>query len=164
MKQILSGIFLFIFFSVNAQENSLKHQSIFMFNFARQVHWDKPNEVFVIGVYGSPQMFDELTLNLKGKKIDTRDIQVVSINSTAEITRCEMIYLSSSDSKLLDEILKKINGNQILLITEEDLAEEGAPISFLFVENKLRFKINLTAIGQTKLQVSKNLLALAIVI
>ncbi|MCK5468082.1 MAG: DUF4154 domain-containing protein, partial [Cyclobacteriaceae bacterium] len=49
-----------------------------------------------------------------------------------------------------------------LLVTEDDLMNDGAAISFVFEQSKMKFKISRTKIEQVGLKVSGSLISMGI--
>lgn len=145
-----------------AQMSSYKAQSLFIYNFTKHIKWPSTPEVFKIGVLGKSEITDELATTLKGKLVDGKSIQIVSITSAEEATQCQLIYVPNTKSNDLTKIISSINNKDILVVTENDLSEKGAGISFVTKEEKLRFRINQEALSKSGLQVSGGLVSLAL--
>ena len=170
LYRLCRNCFLVIFLGVlfaqpgYSQISTYKIQSIFLYNFTKYVNWPQPGNTIVIGVVGDSDLMAELNANLKGKKAGTKTFEIRQLNSTEEAAKCNLVYLPSVRSKELKELMNIVKGKGVLIVTEEDLADQGAGISFLQVEEKLRFKINSKVLKEAGLQASSGLLGLAIVI
>jgi len=166
MKQIRIIGFLLFILTVNSssaqQLRSYKGQALFIYNFTKHIKWQLNAPVFNIGILGKSDVFIELSNNLKGKVVDSRTMEVKALNSLEEASQCQIVYLPTSRSKDLPSLLALAGAKGILIITEDDLASKGAGISFLLVEDKLRFKINEEVLVKNGLQVSGGLLSLAV--
>ena len=57
-----------------------------------------------------------------------------------------------------------MNPSNTLLVTEDDLINQGAAISFVLINSKLKFKINKIKVEQAGLKVSSTLLAVGIAV
>ena len=147
-----------------SQISTYKIQAIFLYNFTKYVNWPQPGNTIVIGVVGDSDLMVELNTNLKGKKAGTKTFDIRQLKSTEEAAQCNLVYLPSVRSKELKDLMNIVKGKGVLIVTEEDLADQGAGISFLQVEQKLRFKINSKVLKEAGLQASSGLLGLAIVI
>jgi hypothetical protein len=160
---LLLTLFGCINFEAKAQVSSVKMEAVYLYNFTKYVNWTGGGDKFVIGVLGSPEMKEELDKSLTGKKVGTRDIEIRDI-AVSQVIDCSIVYLGSSQSNSLATINTKIKGKNILLVTQEDLAEQGACISFFMQNGKLKFKLNQAALRDSGLKTSENLLTFATVI
>lgn len=144
MKRLLIIIIIFCF-SVNSFTNNIfKIQAMYIYNFTRYVDWPenyKSND-FVIGILGNCAIYDELKTFTDNKKVGNQSISVVCFNSIEEITKCHILYISNSEDFEIYSILKKVNGNNNLIVGDcKGLTEAGAAINFVFIEEKLKFEL-----------------------
>lgn len=155
----------FSFTHVNAQKE--KFQSIFIYNFSKYVKWpDNMNSgKFVIGVIGSPAMQSELKAMAATKNVNGLPIEVRQFNSVAEVKDCHILYLASTESGKLDQIVSQTNGKSILIVTDKPgLAEKGASINFVEVDGKIKFELSQQNAEQRGLKVAGSLSSLAILV
>ncbi len=147
----------------SAQISSYKIQSLFLYNFSKHVKWENANSgPFTIGVYGNEKAFVEIKANLENKQVWGQNIQVISIGASADINKCHIAYVPMSGKK---NILYNINTRSLsntLLVTEEDMMNKGAAISFVFEQSKMKFKISKEKIEQAGLKVSSSLISIGI--
>ena len=157
-KGLLVASLLFLFAGAQAQVSTRKLEAIYMYNFTKYINWQhSAGEGHTIGVWQEQDVASELKDNLKNKG----GIEVRVINTAAEAKECEIIYLPKTKSDQLNT-LTATAGNDVLIVTEEDLASKGASVSFVLDGSKLRFKINQGALSKAGLQASSSLLSLAI--
>lgn len=168
MKKIF--IFLFFLFILQSKQfvvaqptNIYKAQAIYIYNFTKYIDWKDSAEEFSIGVYGESEILNELQTTLKGKVVGIKPIQVKLIKSAADFENCHIIYVASGKSGEIDKINQTIRSKGILVVSEDDLSAKGASISFVQVNNKLRFKIREQSLQDAGLQVSDMLLTQGIV-
>lgn len=154
-------VFLLLTFPSLAQISHQKGQAIFIYNFAKNIKWPSNPPSYNIGIIGSKEFYNELNTILKDKQIDGKHINIKLISSSSQIKDCQIVYLPLSRSSDLESTIETIGSREILTITENDLSEQGAAISFLMINDKLRFKINKDAITKNGLQVGSTLLSLA---
>ena len=151
---------LFFFAEAPAQVSTRKLEAIYMYNFTKYINWQHAGgEGHTIGVWEESEVASELEANLKNKG----GIVVKVIKTAAEAKKCEIVYLPKTKSGQLNTLMKAA-GNDVLIVTEEDLASEGASVSFVLDGSKLRFKINQGALNKAGLQASSSLLSLAILL
>ena len=148
------------FFETQAQVSTRKLEAIYLYNFTKYINWQKATNAYTIGVLGDSEIAQELEANLKSKG----GITVKTINSVAEGKNCEIVYLPKSKSASLSDLVRELNNQGVLIVTEDDLAAQGASVSFVLDGSKLRFKINQQALNDAGLQASSSLLSLAIVL
>ena len=131
-----------------------------MYNFTKYINWQRAaGQGHTIGVWEESEVATELQDNLKNKG----NIVVKMISTAAEAKACEIVYLPKTKSAQLSQLMADA-GNDVLIVTEEDLADKGASVSFVQDGSKLRFKINQGALDKAGLQASSSLLSLAILL
>ena len=162
---LLIGVFLLLFFiESRAQISTRKLEAIYMYNFTKYINWQTQGSTFVIGVLDEKKVAAELSENLQNKEVKGQPIQVQNIGSVTEANKCQILYIPKSNSGQLQSILSAVSSADVLVVAEDDLAAEGASVSFFIDGSKLRFKINKEALDKAGLQASSNLLSLAVVI
>ncbi|MDH5604261.1 MAG: YfiR family protein, partial [Cyclobacteriaceae bacterium] len=82
-----------------------------------------------------------------------------------DISKCNMLFIPEALSGQVPEILKKIKGTAIMMITEkEGLALKGSCVNFISSQGKLAFELNSNAMDEAGLKASKELTKYAIVL
>lgn len=167
MKKV-SLLLLFVLAVSPVFSQTHKFQSVFMFSFTRYVQWpDAYNQGdFEILVLGDSPIMDELKAMSQSKKVSgDRSIKVTKINNVSEIRKCNILYVPSSKSGLIDGVLTKVGAQSILIVTEEPgLGAKGSNINFIVKDGKLAFELNQAAVARQSLKVSNELSRLAIMI
>jgi hypothetical protein len=163
-KTCLFILILFVSQHTEAQVSNYKLQAVYIFNFAKYIKWTNAPSTFVIGIFGDAEMADFLQSNLQNKKIGNKPLEIKVLNKIEEISQCQLVYLSKSKSKQLSAITDLVDGQEILVVTEEDLAKKGAAISFFVEDNTLKFRLNQRVLTKSGLIASSGLLSLASVI
>ncbi len=142
-------------------------KAAFLFNFAKFVDW--PPEAFQSGkapitfcVFRQDPFGSVLDETIRGKTINNREVLARRINELPDLKSCQLVFVSSRESKLLFEILNSLKGASALVVGEsEGFAERGGGVQFFLEDNKLRFAVNVDAVQRARLTVSAKLLALA---
>jgi hypothetical protein len=163
--------FLSIIFAIGALTQSLgqisnyKAYSIYVYSFSKYINWPEQGSTdeFVITVVGKSKVREELETMAQTKNVGGKKIVIKNVNGAEEIKLSHIVYVSDDKSSQLNEVLAKVGSAPTLVIAERDgMAKKGASISFIAMEdNTLRFEVNEEALGNHRLKVSKNLLALA---
>ena len=150
-----------------AVAQNYKMHSVFIYSFTRYVQWpDAYNQGdFEIMVLGDSPIFDELKAMAQAKKVGDRPIKITKINEASEIRKCNILFLSTTKSALITEVMEKVNTQSILVVTEEPgHAQKGSDINFIVKDGKLAFELNQASVNKQGLKVSIELTRLAILI
>lgn len=149
-----------------AQEIDYKSYSVYVYNFIKYIEWPEASKKgdFVIGIIGDSPVIGELKKLAVSKKANGQTITIKKFSSIAEVSNCQILYISSSKSGTLKEALEKIKNMPTLLVTErEGLARKGAGINFVTMEDEtLKFELNKKAIESHNLQIASVLVTLGI--
>lgn len=146
--------------AVFAQDAKIK--ALYMSNFTKYIEWPAGdlNGDFVICVVNQNEVLNQLKTFTTNKSVGTHPISVVGVKSVDEVSKCNIVYLSFSESKAekLESLLGKLNGTSTLVLTDRPGSlKNGSCINFLLVDDKLKFEINEMAINERKLQISAQL-------
>lgn len=148
-----------------SREYQLK--AAFLFNFCQFVNW--PAEAFpaadaplVIGVLGTNPFGTYLEETVSGERIGGHNVEVRYFKDPSEITDCQLLFISGSDTKESSAVVAMVKGKSILTISDQPgfLKQDGM-IRFMNQQNKIRFEINVEATRAAGLEVSSKLLRLA---
>jgi hypothetical protein len=153
---------------VRAQQPSeYELKAAFLFSFAKFIDWpadsfssqQAPFAICVIGKDPFGRSLDEL---LPGRSIGGRPVMIERVKDTLNARHCQIVFISTSESRNLAEILDGLHGTNALTVGEsEHFAESGGAIQFAVEENHVRFLINPDAGERAGLKLSSKLLALA---
>lgn len=156
---------IFSFFAASAQEALFK--SVYIYNFGSLIEWPAADRTgdFVIGVYGSSPVQAELAKVAAQKKMGTATIQVKSLSSASGANGCHIVFIAPDKIGELGAIAQQLKGKSTLVIGDkEGAAKQGAAISFVAVEGKIKFELNKSNCAGSNLKVSQNLEKLAIIV
>jgi hypothetical protein len=138
-----------------------------LFNIVKFIDWPtssfaSPHSPFSICILGQDPFGNTLDDALAGKAIAERSLKVERLKDKTEARHCQMVFISSSESRNYSDIIDSLRGASILLVGETDgFATSGGIIEFAVAEEHVRFAINPDAAERAGLQVSSKLLALA---
>ncbi|MCF6265483.1 MAG: YfiR family protein [Desulfuromusa sp.] len=141
-------------------------KAAYIYNFAKFIHW--PDSAFsdakaplVIGVLGTNDFDGELK-PLTGKKIRNRVIEIKYFKTHQKVKNSQLLYISKSEEKNLQQILKELIPQPILTVGETQyFVEFGGIIQFVTKRDRLRFSINLDVAQNNNIQIEAQLLSLA---
>nr|WKN40267.1 YfiR family protein [Tunicatimonas sp. TK19036] len=136
-----------------AQTTEDKMKAVFLYSFTKYVDWSHSDDQIVIGVYGNNTVLNILQKDMKGKKVQGKDVVAKSITTPSEVQSCQVVYLPKSNSSQLSEVVSTSAKQGILVVTEENLAAQGAGISFTKQSSKLGFVLNKKVLEANQLKV-----------
>ncbi len=145
------------------ESNVYRLQSLFLYNFTKHVKWENADgATFTIGIFGNKSAYTEIKSNLESKIAWGKKINIIEITSSADVQNCHIAYMPKSNKKKILDLIESSNLSNTLLVTEDDLMNEGAAISFVFSQSKMNFKISKEKIEQVGLKVSSSLISIGI--
>ncbi len=140
-------------------------QASYIYNIAKLVEWKDPSlkaGPFVISVLGSSNLYQELVKKYSTKSIGKQAIEVRKLAHSAEIDKCHILFVGQSELSLLSAILKGLDKQSTLLITEyPDALEDGSIVNFVRVNNTVKYEISVVNARKHKLEVGSTLVQLA---
>lgn len=145
-----------------AQMNVYKLHSLFVYNFVKNINWNNVGDKFVIGVYAKPDAVNEFKKNFSTKNYSGKEFEIVSIRDVSDAGNCQIVYLPKSNKA--KALLSGLRDKHVLVVTEDNLIDQGASISFKQVGAKLNFIISKSHTEAKGLKVSGSLMALATVV
>ena len=140
-------------------------QASYIYNIAKLVEWKDPSlkqGPFIISVLGGSNLYQELVKKYSEKTIGKQPIEVRKLPHSADIERCHMLFVSQAELSLLPAILKKLDHEPTLLVTEyPDALEDGSVVNFVRADNTLKYEISVVNAKKHKLEVGSTLVQLA---
>jgi hypothetical protein len=139
-------------------------------NFTKFIYWKSPEQgstknQIVIGVYGSDPV-GEILEDYSQKQKDGQSIIVKNVSKKpAELASCNLLFIAQSEQQQLAQILKQIEGTNILTVSDiAGFVKKGGMIGFFIDQNKIRIEINLRTTNRAGLKISAKLLEVARVV
>jgi len=153
------------FCKVSAQSTIPAAQSVFIYNFTRLTEW--PSEFktgeFVIGVLGSGEVFIELKNYTAGKMVGTQPIKVLKFGSSADVTKCHILFVAYGRTKEIPDAIAKLGSHGTLIVAENKSSiEKGAAINFVILDDKLKFEVKTSNASNMGLKIHSNLENMAV--
>lgn len=142
-------------------------KAAFLLNFAKFVDWPSstyatPQTPFAVCVLGDDPFGSVLDNTLAGKSLGSRSVAIRRIRDFVEARRCQIVFVSSSESRHYADVVEAVRGARVLLVGETDgFASAGGAIEFTLESNHVRFAINPEAAQREGLTLSSKLLMLA---
>ncbi len=141
-------------------------KAAFLYNFITFTDWPaddftSPSSPYVIGIMGEDPFGPVIEQIVNGEQIKSRPLQVRRFKHLEDMQRVHILFLSSSESHHLPEVLRWLKGQPILTVSDiPGFAEAGGGIEFLS-DTRIKLLINPSALREANLTVSSKLLRLA---
>lgn len=152
-------------FYTESKGQTATFKALFLFNFTKNFDWPasaQSNEV-VITVFGDDEVRTELEKIAKVKKAGNRTIKVVSAKSINDVDGAHIVFLGSGKSSQMPTLSAAQKGKPVLLVADKKgLCKQGACISFLTVDGKLRYEVCESEINSHQLKVTQKIISLGI--
>ena len=139
-------------------------KAAYIYNFAKLIDWPSANKEgnFIIGVYGTTNVYKELINKYSTKRIGTQDIEIRKLSDSPDVGSVHVLFVAHSNSKDLKAILNNLEFEPVLVITEmEGAINTGSVINFLVIDNNLKFELNVSEAKNRQLIVGSRLKDLA---
>ena len=141
--------------------------------FAEFVEWPQPpnggnkaaSQTINFCVLGQNPFGTSLDEFILGHPVGDRTPTLVRGKRVEDLGECDVLFVSSSETKLQSKILNRLNRSAVLTVGEtSDFAASGGIIQFVPEGDRVNFLINVDAAGRAGLKIRAALLALARVI
>jgi len=136
-----------------------------MYNFTKYLEWppEKREGDFIIGVYGSSPIKEELEIIAAKKKVGNQNIVVKQIEGKEQACSCHIVFIPSKYSGKTSEIATLAKDKGVVIITDEDgLAAISSGINYVLKDGKQQFEVNKKHIEDHGVAVNSTLLTLGI--
>lgn len=161
----VSVLFLFTGARVSYQEVNYKSYTLLLHSFAKNIEWpgETGKTTFIYGVFGNSKIFSELMSLAETRKVRHMAIEVRKINTAAESSECDIVFVPTSRSSAIKEISTAVASKPVLLVSERSgYCGKGAAICFTIDDaGVLRFDISVAECNRHKLKVKPHLLQIA---
>jgi YfiR/HmsC-like len=142
-------------------------EAAYLYNFGKYVRFpagagqDAPTfTICLLGEDGIGGPLDNLVANesVQGRKIATR-----RLSSPGEAANCQIAYIGQSEQQRLDRDLAALEGKPVLTVSSlPGFLDHGGMIQFLLQNKRVRFAVNLALAERTRLELSSELLKVAV--
>ena len=139
-------------------------KAVFLYNFTRFVEWPPrafadPHTPFVIGILGDDPFGSFLDKAVRGETACSRPVVIRRYQRIEEITDCQVLFISRSETDKLERILGGLKGRTILSVGDTDrFSQSGGMIQLATENGKIRLKINVKRAKAAELAISSKLL------
>jgi hypothetical protein len=140
-------------------------EAAYLYNFGKFVRWPATaaQGPLVLCVAGQDSVNQILGRLVAGEQIEGRPLQVKLLERIDEAGSCSILYVGSAERPGVDAYLGATAGKPVLTVGEApDFLARGGIIQFILTGNHVRFSVNLDAAHRNSLQLSSELLKVAV--
>ena len=141
-------------------------EAAYLYKFGGYVTWpDKafaaPDSPIVIGVAGTERLAGELEALVAGRSIGSRPVLVRRVRVDTPLSGLHILFVAGKELQS-SGLAQTAHGQPILLVTEGASGlDQGAAVSFVVVDDRVRFDVSLGAVQENGLKLSAALLSVA---
>jgi hypothetical protein len=148
----------------SADELTLK--AAFVSKFPQFVEWPSSvwtRDSFDVCVIAPPTFGAALAGLVSGELLHEQEMRVRHVDGERDIAACAVLFISSSSIKVARELLQTARYRPILTVGDsETFLDEGGMIGLRVLKGRVRFEVNPSAASLAGLQISSQLLKLAL--
>lgn len=143
----------------------LSFKAYFLYIFATNTDWPDAMKKgnFVIGVLGSPDLYDELVAKYAAKHVGSQPLQIVELATIPESQRIHILYIDKSRKADLPTAIKTLKDKSTLIVSHFDGGlQQGAGINFKAVNSNIRYELNRKLVEEKKISIGSKILQWAV--
>ena len=146
---------------------AIKVKAAYLFNFAKFVDWPKTvlpetNSPVVLCILGRDPFGRALEETIGNATAEARPIIIRRTRDLSGIEGCHILFISSSESRRLGQILARVRGEPVLTVSDMgSFTEHGGIIQFFEQGKNLKFEVNVDAASRVPVAISSKLLRVA---
>ncbi len=142
-------------------------EAAYLFNFGKFVTWPGSRPAspdhFDICVFGKDPFGEVLDATVSGESISGKAIKVLRLARLQEASACNILFISTSEESHLPAILQVAQNLSVLTVSDiGHFAERGGIIGLVPQQGRIRFEVNMKAAEHCHLQLSSELLKVAV--
>jgi len=145
--------------------SQLDVQAVYLFDFAKFVRWPEGEEhsTLTICVAGQKGYASSLTRLAKGEQIDSRPLAVRVVQTAADVTGCDILFVGISAKDQETAMLAATAGKPVLTVSDiPGFLDSGGMIQFVVIDQRVRFSVDLRSATHSGIGLSSELLKVAV--
>lgn len=163
---ICSLCFLLATTSVSADETESKVKAAFLYKFCNYVQWPEylfpeENSPIVIAVAANESQMAEITSMVSNRYIKNRPLIVRPARSSDDLQGVHVLYVSRDAKTPPGKLIDDSDRIPVLTVSDLESSSSSSIITFLTINNHIRFEISLERAEEVELKLSSELLSVA---
>jgi hypothetical protein len=151
-----------------AKPTEYEVKATYLYNFSRFVEWpakvtQAQSASFVICVLGKDPFGPVLNAILADEATAGKSVVAQRIPTLRDAVNCRVLFISSSESTRLKQILTTLGDASVLTVSElPEFTQRGGMVQFVSDGSRVRFEVNLASAEHAGLTLSSELLKVAV--
>lgn len=147
-----------------AQVDEHAVRAAYIYNLTKYVTWPHTKGEIAIGLVGDGGMEEALMNSVNGKVVDGRRLRIIPHPATAELRRCDIVYIAEATLGRSQNVLAELRGLPTLTVGGDDhFIRAGGMIGLIRTGDQIQLEINPDAALSSGLHISSRLLNIAII-
>lgn len=141
-------------------------EAAYLYKFGAYITWPAdafsgPDSPFVIGVAADAGVLDELTNLVAGRNINGRSVAVRRVHAGQSLAGIHLLFVAAGTDQS-DALIAAARDKPTVAVTEgADGLERGADMTFVLVNDRVRFDVALDSAQRDGIKISSQLLSVA---
>ena len=140
-------------------------KAAFLFNFAKFAEWPSlaPDAPVAVCVAGDDRVATVLSETVRGQAPETRAVTVIKLPGDVPTRACQVLFVGSgADARRRAALLEEAAAGPVLTVSDSvRFAVTGGMVELFLESGRMRFAINVDAVGRSRVRLSSRLLGLA---
>lgn len=139
-------------------------EAAYLYNFGKFVRWPQmaAQGPLTICVADRDSVSQDIARLVAGETIEGRALQVRTPTRADGVGGCSILFIGTPEGNRVSAYLSAASGKPVLTVSDApDFLTRGGMIQFVLVEDHVRFSVNLLAVTHSNLQLSSELLKVA---
>ena len=139
-------------------------KAVLVLNFARFATWPEiaPDAAIQLCVFGDDRVADALSLAVRGQTIGGHVPQASKLSAGTSPRACQLLFVGAAELGLAAPLLESARSLPVLTVSDGAGFSQSTGMVELFAEaGRMRFAVNIDAVGRSRLSLSSRLLGLA---
>ena len=151
----------------NGKPTEFQVKAVYLYNFGKFVTWPSDfterQQSFDLCVLGADPFGVTLDQIVKGERLGGKPANVRRIAAPADADNCAIVFIAGSEERRLADVLPLLARRHVLTVSDMPrFTERGGIIGFVMEGDRVRFAVNQTAAQEAGLQLSSELLKVAV--
>jgi hypothetical protein len=121
-----------------------------------------PASPFNVCVLGEDPFGSALDEAVRGQTVNGHPVEVRRLKAAPTDARCQVLYLGRFRSEPAAEVLRSLQGQPVLTVTDAGQGMVGGMVHFVLKDGRVRFALDVAAAQASGLQLSSKLQSLAV--
>lgn len=133
------------------------------YNFAKYADWPGQDKMQSIQLCFFTERFKQSFAALRDKTIFDKPVTVRQLNEIEQAGACHLVYIDRGERDLLQRLFVFLRDKPVLTVSDiTGFSDDGGMIEIFRVNNRFRFKVNLSQLQASQLKMSSQVLKLAV--